>query len=270
MPNRRYQEVLLSSQKKLDISAEQIRNLIPTSGEIGTLIEEMFRSYLGEVLPEKIGVSHGFVMDSDGGESKQMDIILYDKMYTPRIFTSAAANVFPVEATYACGEIKTKLNAKELKDSFEKCLSYKHLRRRAYFGRSNSNIKHFYRLFGEDKRRWESIFFCISVESISSDRLKQKYKDIVKQKTLGVEKRIDTIFSLGSTDNRNIITNYNGEYDFLPSKSSKLRAISVEKSWGLFITLLLRYMVEVPTEPINMLYYGGKSISDYVKYKIPS
>ena len=88
MPNKRYQEMLLSSQEKLDISAEQIRNLIPTSGEVGTLIEEMFRSYLAEILPEKIGVSHGFVMDSDGGESQQMDIILYDKMSTPRIFTS--------------------------------------------------------------------------------------------------------------------------------------------------------------------------------------
>ncbi len=49
MPNERYQEMLLSSQEKLDISAEQIRNLIPTSGEIGTLIKEMFRSYLAEV-----------------------------------------------------------------------------------------------------------------------------------------------------------------------------------------------------------------------------
>lgn len=270
MPNKRYQEVLLSSQKKLDISAEQIRNLIPTSGEIGTLIEEMFRSYLSEVLPEKIGVSHGFVMDSDDGKSQQMDIIFYDKMSTPRIFTSTAANVFPVEATYACGEVKTKLNAKELKDSFKKCLSYKDLRRKAYFDRSGSDIKHSHRLFGEDKKHWESIFFCISVESISSGRLKQKYKDLVKKDNLGVEKRIDTIFSLGSTDSRNIITNYNAEYDFLPSKNSKLHAISVEKSWGLFINLLLRYMVEVPTEPINMLYYGGKSISDYVKYKIPA
>ena len=80
MPNKRYQELQLSSQKKLETSAEQIRNLIPTSGEIGTLIEDMFRSYLVEVLPEKIGVSNGFVMDSEGGESQQMDIILYDKM----------------------------------------------------------------------------------------------------------------------------------------------------------------------------------------------
>lgn len=267
MPNKRYQELLLSSQKKLEMSAEQIRNLIPTSGEIGTLIEEMFRSYLAEVLPEKIGVSNGFVMDSDGSESQQMDIILYDKMNTPRFFTSTAANVFPVEATFACGEVKTKLNAKALKDSFEKCLSYKNLRRKAYFSGGRKIIVHTNKLFGEDKEHWESIFFCISVESISFGRLMQKYIDIVEKGNLGVEKRIDTIFSLESTDNKNIMTNYRGGYDFLPSKNSQLHAIFVEKSWALFISLLLKYMVYAQAEPINMIEYGGKTVNDYAKYK---
>ncbi len=268
MPKKKhYQDVLLTSQKKLDISAEQIRNLIPTSGEKGTLIEEMFRSHLAEVLPEKIGVSHGFVIDSDGGESQQMDIILYDKINTPRFFTSTAANVFPVEATFACGEVKTKLNAKALKDSFEKCVSYKKLRRKAYFSGGRKIVVHTNKLFGEDKEHWESIFFCISVESISFGRLMQKYKDIVEKGNLGVEKRIDTIFSLESTDNKNIMTNYSGGYDFLPNKNSQFRSISVGKSWALFINLLLRYMVQVPTEPVNMIEYGGKTVNDYAKYK---
>ncbi|MCG9133405.1 hypothetical protein J5I95_17175 [Candidatus Poribacteria bacterium] len=263
MPNKRYQELQSSSQQKLEMSAEQIRSLIPTSGEIGTLIEEMFRSYLTEVLPEKIGVSNGFVMDSEGGESQQMDIILYDKMNTPRIFTSAAAQVFPVEATYACGEVKTKLNAKALNDSFKKCLSYKNLQRKAYFNRKGSDIIHFQKLFGEDKEHWKSIFFCISVESISFVRLMQKYKEIVKKKNLDFETRIDTIFSLETTDNKNIITNYHGAYDFLPREHSQLHAIYVERSWALFINLLLRYMVHAEAEPINMLEYGGKDLLDY-------
>ena len=264
MPNKRYQEILLSSQEKMDISADQIRNLIPTSGEIGTLIEEMFRSYLVEVLPEKIGVSHGFVMDSEGGESRQMDIILYDKMNTPRIFTSAAAQVFPVEATYACGEVKTKLNAKALKDSFEKCLSYKNLYRKAYFDQNDSDIKYFHKLFGEEKEHWQSIFFCISVESISGSSLLAEYNRIVQAGNLCFKKRIDTIFLLESTDNKNIITNFfAGAYDFLPNELSQIRAISIEKSWALFINLLFRYMVHAQTAPINMLAYSGNSLADF-------
>ncbi|MDE0085694.1 MAG: hypothetical protein OXU23_08300 [Candidatus Poribacteria bacterium] len=264
MPNKRYQELLFSSQKKLDISAEQIRKLIPTSGEIGTLIEEMFRSYLAEVLPEKIGISNGFVMDSEGGESRQMDIILYDKMNTPRIFTSTAAQVFPVESTFACGEIKTQLNARELKDSFEKCLSYKNLHRKAYFDQNDSDIKYFHKLFGEEKEHWESIFFTISVECMTGSGLLMEYQRIIEAESLPLHKRIDTIFSLYSTDGNNIIANCSEEgLDFLPNKNGQFRAISVEKSWALFINLLLRYMVNVPAEPINMIKYAGRSLSDY-------
>ena len=264
MPNKRYQELLFSSQKKLDISAEQIRKLIPTSGEIGTLIEEMFRSYLAEVLPEKIGVSNGFVMDSDGNESKQMDIILYDKMNTSRIFTSSAANAFPVESTYACGEIKTHFNTKELEDSFKKCLSYKNLNRKAYFSGGRKIIVNTHKLFGEDKEHWESIFFSISVESIAGNQLLMEYQRIMKADRLPVHKRIDTMFSLNCTDGKNIIANRDEEeLDLLPNKNSRLYAISVEKSWALFINLLLRYMVQVPTEPVNMLAYSGSSLHEY-------
>ena len=184
MPNKRYQELQLSSQKKLEMSAEQIRSLIPTSGEIGILIEEMFRSYLAEVF------------------------------------------------------------------------------------REDSDITHIQKLFGEKKAHWKSIFFCISVESISFVRLMQKYKEIVEKEDLDFMMRIDTIFSLESTDNINIITNYNGAYDFLPGNYSQLHAIYVDRSWAFFINLLLRYMVHAQAEPINMLEYGGKTLHDYAKYKL--
>lgn len=266
MPNEYYQKMLLLSQKKLEVSADQIRNLIPTSGEIGTLIEEMFRYHLAEVLPEKIGVSHGFVMDSDGGKSDQMDIILYDKMNTPRIFTSTAAHIFPVEATYACGEVKTRFNTKELRDSVKKCLSYKNLRRRAYFDQSNNDIKHNHKLFGDGKDHWESIFFSISVESMAGSQLLAEYQRIVEAGNFPIHNRIDTIFSLNCPDGKNIIANWDQKgLDLLPNKNSQLNAVSVEKSWGLFINLLLRYMVQAHTEPINMLEYGGKLVTDYGK-----
>ena len=48
----------------------QVRSAIPHSGEAGSLIEGQFRSQLTDVLPEKIGVSHGFVVDSDGRVSE--------------------------------------------------------------------------------------------------------------------------------------------------------------------------------------------------------
>lgn len=213
-----YRRALSSAQNKLNAAIDPIRNLVPHSGEIGTLIEQQFRSQLVEVLPEKIGVSHGFVMDSNGGISKQMDIILYDRLNTPRIFASDGAQIFPVETTYACGEIKTKLNLKELRDSFEKCLSYKNLCRKAYIKRT-SPITTTYNLFGHEYDHWQSIFFCLAVESINANRLQDTY--INTAHTLTVDKKIDTVMSLSGTNGENCLLHVYGEIkDGVPADRS--------------------------------------------------
>ncbi len=261
-----YREVLSSAQNKLSAAINQIRRSIPHSGEIGTLIEQQFRFQLEEILPEKIAVSHGFVVDSTDEISRQMDIILYDKLNTPRIFASGGAQMFPVETTYACGEIKTDLNSSELEDSFKKCLSYKKLCRKAYIERS-SPITTSYALFGGEYDHWQSIFFCVAVKSISAKCLGEKYKEIVECKQLPIHQRIDTIVALDGTDGQNMLFNVLGEIrngapqnnsvDLLPKHGSKLCNYRSKEPWALFIMLLLRYMTQAPTEPIDMLPYGG-------------
>ena len=262
-----YRSVLSNAQEKLNAAINQIRSAIPHSGEVGMLIEQQFRSQLGDVLPEKVGVSHGFVVDSCGRLSKQMDIILYDRLNTPRIFASDGTQMFPVESTYACGEIKTKLDTLNLKDSFEKCSSYKNLSRRAYFEQGEKLIISTYKLFGGDKPHWQSIFFCIAFESIDAENLKNKHHEIVVSKNLQVHEQIDTIAALKATNERNMLINVSGEMtsgvpasnsiDLLPSLGSRLCTYQAKQPWSLFIMLLLRYMNQAPMEPVNMLLYGG-------------
>lgn len=263
-----YRRVLSSAQNKLSAAINQIRSSIPHSGEIGTLIERQFRSQLEEIMPEKIGVSHGFVVDSANAVSRQMDIILYDRHYTPRIFASDGAQMFPVEATYACGEIKTDLDTSKLEDSFQKCLSYKTLCRKAYIEQS-SPITKSYSLFGREHDHWQSIFFCIAVESINAAVLIGKYNEIVDREKLSIHQRIDTIVALQSTYGGNVLLNISGEVkcgvppsksiNFLPKHDSKLYGYQAKEAWALFSMLLLSYMTQVPTEPIDVLPYGGDS-----------
>ncbi|MYB95192.1 hypothetical protein F4054_04455 [Candidatus Poribacteria bacterium] len=263
-----YRRALSSAQNKLNAAIDPIRNLVPHSGEIGTLIEQQFRYQLVEVLPEKIGVSHGFVMDSNGGISKQMDLILYDRLNTPRIFASDGAQIFPVEATYACGEIKTYLDSDKLKDSFEKCSSYKNLCRKAYFKQNNAGTTP-YHLFGHKYDHWQSIYFCLAVESINASCLSDTYTRIVYEDNLPTHKRIDTVMSLSGTGRKNCLLNVSGEIkdgippdksiDLLPKSDSKLCTYRANEPWALFTMLLLKYMTQAPMEPINMLAYGGNS-----------
>ncbi len=261
-----YRNVLSTTQNKLTAAIDQIRSSIPHSGETGALIEQQFRSQLEEVLPEQVGVSNGFVVDSIGGVSRQMDIILYNRLNTPRIFTGTGAQMFPVEATYACGEIKASLNAFEFKNSFDKCLSYKKLHRKAYVLQP-SPINTTHTLFGSSHNNWQSIFFCIAAESIKIERLIPVYERIVSTKNLAIHERIDTVAALKATSNQNMLLNVSGEIvggipsnqsiDLLPTPGSRLCCYEATEPWSLFVMLLLRYMVEAPQELVSMLPYGG-------------
>ena len=266
MPPTPYRAVLSAAQHKMSAAIAQSRDSIPHSGEIGDLVERVFRDQLLEVLPEKVGISNGFVVDSEGKVSRQMDIILFDRQNTPRIFTSSGAQMFPVESTYACGEIKTEMNKKQLNDSFEKCLSYKRLHRKAYF-EPKSILQQTYKLFGRDYDHWQSIFFCMSERSISTDSLISIYKEFATKHSLQVHERIDTIVALDATDNQNMLLNgmvesdsgipQNNSINFLPYPGSSVCTYRANEPWSLFVMLLLNYMVQVPAEPVNMLCYGG-------------
>ena len=190
-----YRNVLSTGQDRMSKAVAQIRSAIPHPGEIGGLVERVFRTHLVEILPEKVGVSNGFVVDSLGGVSRQMDIVLYDRQGTPRVFTSEGPQIFPVESTYACGEVKTKLNAKEIRDSFDKCKRYKNLVRRAYAVPSRGRT---HRLFGREYKHWQSVFFCVGAETVPARHLSAAYRKVVEAGHLAVEQRLDTVMALNA------------------------------------------------------------------------
>lgn len=263
-----YRDILKTEQQQTIASISQIRHAIPHAGEKGNLVERVFRTQLLKVLPEKVGVSNGFVVDAKDKISKQMDIILYDRINTPRLYTSAGAQLFPVESTFACGEIKTKLDSEKLRDTFDKCQSYKRLSRAAYFTRPNSIIKRTHSLFGREFDHWQSIFFCIAACSIDAESLVSTYKSNVNNELLPIEQRVDTIVALEATGNQsNMLLNgktdkatsipLNRSINLLPYPDSSICTYRTEEPWALFVMLLLNHMAQAPTEPINMVLYSG-------------
>ncbi len=55
--------MLSGSQARITEAILQAREVLPHPGEKGAAIERIFRSHLRDVLPEKVGVAHGFVLD---------------------------------------------------------------------------------------------------------------------------------------------------------------------------------------------------------------
>lgn len=87
-------------------------SLIPHPGELGTGREEVIRGFLRKYLPQRFGVSTGFVFDFSGKVSKQIDVIIYDALLTPK-FEVVGGKVFhPCESVVCVGEIKSVLTSK--------------------------------------------------------------------------------------------------------------------------------------------------------------
>ena len=149
------------------------------------------------------------MIDSLGGRSKQMDIILYDRLNAPRFFPLPGIQVLPVETTYACGEVKAHLDSEKLEDCLDKCMSYKALKRAAYV-ESSSPTRTVFSLFGDEHEHWQSIFFCVTNSATSVDRLLRRYQGLVEHRCLRHDQGIDTLLSLETNGKRNFMCNVDG------------------------------------------------------------
>jgi hypothetical protein len=105
-------------------------NLIPHPGELGAGREEVLRQFLRKYLPRRFGVSTGFVFDSIGNVSRQIDVIIYDALLTPRFEAVGGKEFYPCESVVCVGEVKSVLTSnKDVINALENLRSVKVLDR---------------------------------------------------------------------------------------------------------------------------------------------
>ena len=102
-----------------------------TSGQIGSARESPLRRKLTQLLPGGVGIGSGFVIDSFGNTSRQMDVVLYEREICPvfSINEDPASTYYPCEGVIAAGEVKSTLDSREGAGHFAKIESVKRLRR---------------------------------------------------------------------------------------------------------------------------------------------
>ena len=102
-----------------------------TSGQVGSAREVPTRKKLEQLLPRGIAVGSGFVIDSFGDTSQQMDVVLYEQDLCPvySINDDPETTYYPCEGVIAVGEIKSEMSSSKLRDAFDKIASVRRLRR---------------------------------------------------------------------------------------------------------------------------------------------
>jgi hypothetical protein len=110
---------------QLNLSLQSITH----SGTMGEVNEEHFIRFLRRALPRRYGVEQGIVIDCHGATSDQIDIIIYDRQYTPPLLDQQNHRYILAEAVYAVLEVKPAINKSYLTYASDKARSVRALHR---------------------------------------------------------------------------------------------------------------------------------------------
>jgi hypothetical protein len=126
--NRLY-EAFRDLQDEMRASFKKTRNSIDHGPTMGGASEDHWLSMLANHLPLRYMAARGFVIDSKGQLSKQIDLIIFDRQYSPLLYNDKGVYYVPAESVYAIAEIKQKINKALLTDAGKKFASVRKLHR---------------------------------------------------------------------------------------------------------------------------------------------
>lgn len=101
----------------------------PHGPSAGDASEDIWIDIIREYLPRRYEVHSGFVIDSYGNESRQIDCLVFDAFYTPKLWGDNKYLYVPAEAIYAAIEIKQIIDKPNIIDARDKIESVRHLKR---------------------------------------------------------------------------------------------------------------------------------------------
>lgn len=116
-------------QAQLKAGLQSSRSVVdhPVAKGIGT--ENNWLNMLQLHLPLRYQAETAFVIDADGQQSEQIDIVLYDRQYTPELYNVSGQRIIPAEGVYAALEVKPTFDRRTLEYAGGKIASVRRLKR---------------------------------------------------------------------------------------------------------------------------------------------
>jgi len=102
---------------------------IPHAPSKGDASENEWIKWLETYLPKRYKVDKAFAIDHEGSLSEQMDVVIYDRQYSPFVFHQNGVKYIPAESIYAIFEVKQELNKENLDYAAKKVVSVRNLKR---------------------------------------------------------------------------------------------------------------------------------------------
>lgn len=104
-------------------------NRITHAGDRGEVNEQHFIDFLRKYLPNRYTVEKAIVLDSEGSVSDSIDVVVFDRQYTPTLLDNDKHRYVPAEAVYAIFECKPQIDKGYLEYAGDKAASVRKLKR---------------------------------------------------------------------------------------------------------------------------------------------
>lgn len=102
---------------------------ITHKGDRGEVNEQFFINFLRAYLPDRYTVEKAIILDSMGAVSHSIDVVVFDRQYTPTLLDNDKHRYVPAEAVYAVFECKPKIDKGYLEYAGKKVESVRKLHR---------------------------------------------------------------------------------------------------------------------------------------------
>ncbi|MCZ7620186.1 MAG: hypothetical protein M5U32_18455 [Myxococcota bacterium] len=111
MSNWSLPNLLAQLHKDVEGRLQTARQAIAHPTSKGDASEAVWLDLLKTYLPARYSVEKAHVVDSNGAFSEQIDLVVFDRQYSPLIFRFEGEMVIPAEGVYAVFEAKQSINA---------------------------------------------------------------------------------------------------------------------------------------------------------------
>lgn len=125
----RLTDILDGLQARLEGELRGNRVAVTHPGARGEAAEEDWLRVLKDHLPHRYQADRAFVIDSQGACSEQIDVVIYDRQYSPFLFNQANQRYVPAESVYAALEVKQDLSREHILYAGDKAASVRRLHR---------------------------------------------------------------------------------------------------------------------------------------------
>lgn len=102
---------------------------ITHSGDMGEVNEQHFIDTLRRYLPNRYTVEKAIILDSLGNTTDSIDVVVFDRQYTPTLLDNEKHRYVPAEAVYAVFECKPTIDKAYLEYAADKAATVRRMHR---------------------------------------------------------------------------------------------------------------------------------------------